>query len=83
MHSLCEQFFPREPCSPNGCVLYFFLQVYKEPLCRRYYATPCSFAGIYCAGALITLLLTPFFVAYDPYSECFSRIVFPGLLAEV
>ena len=44
-------------------------QVYKEPLCRRYYATPCSFAGVYCAGALVTLLLTPFFMAYDPYSE--------------
>ncbi|CAM9305707.1 unnamed protein product [Pylaiella littoralis] len=43
------------------------MKVYKEPLCRRYYATPCSFAGIYCAGAFITSLITPFFVAYDPY----------------
>ncbi|CAM9550595.1 unnamed protein product, partial [Scytosiphon promiscuus] len=42
-------------------------QVYKEPLCRRYYATPCSLAGAYYAGAFMTLLLTPFFMAYDPY----------------
>eukprot|EP00903_Cladosiphon_okamuranus_P011146 g10520.t1 len=43
------------------------VEVYREPLCRRHYATPCSFAGIYYAGAFITLLLTPFFMAYDPY----------------
>lgn len=51
----------------------FRLKVYREPLCRRYYATPCSFACIYCTGALVTLLLVPFFMAYDPYSECCKR----------
>ncbi|CAN0345140.1 unnamed protein product [Ascophyllum nodosum] len=41
------------------------LQVYKEPLCRRYFAAPCSCATIYYVGALVTLLLTPFFMVYD------------------
>ncbi|CAM9611948.1 unnamed protein product, partial [Ectocarpus sp. 13 AM-2016] len=44
------------------------VQVYREPLCRRYYAAPCSFAGIFSVGIFISVIVTPFFMVYDPYS---------------
>jgi Transmembrane protein 231 len=48
-------------------VLFFhYLQVFREPIYRKYHAKPCGCAFLYFLAALVTLLLVPFYLAYDP-----------------